>query len=519
MKPQLNSQSLPLIRVAAYIRVSTEQQDQKNSYETQEKYFSSLLEQNPDWISAGLYSDYGISGTYGKKRPGFIRLLRHCAQGRVDRILCKSISRFARNTGDFITALRILKENHVSIFFEKEQLDTQEENGEFILTVLAAIAQEESRSISENITWGLRRGFARGDARNPHIYGYRPGSSGTMDILEPEAAIVQRIYQEISSGATYTEVARHLNMDHIPAPHSIYGMPKEKSQSLTSDKPGKLKHHLEQGWTSEQISRILRLERYTGDVLLQKTFTSDYLTHRIQRNNGELPQYLIREHHPAVISHVLFEEVGRIRQNNQKIYGRKKRSVLPYSGRFVCAECGRFYHTRNRQSHALWFCPTTALNNGLKLCSSEKIYEEQLNHVFYKAIADRFHLSESPGSFITQLQQRLYAIQETDHMERDRSFLKRNPAKCQSILQLEDPKRYWDAVERDYDSRQEAMEWLSKLPPGERGCQAFFQERPETYFRAFVLSVMVHSPYLYTFQWFDGTKSVVKIDSREGQTK
>ena len=219
------------LNVAAYIRVSTDSSDQENSYETQERYFHQLIENNPDWNSIGVYSDYGISGTVKDKRVGFKRLLRHCREGKIDRIVCKSISRFSRNTADFMTALNILHDNNVTILFEKENLDTADPTSDFILTTLAAIAQEESRSISRNINLGNKMRYPRGEVKNMVIYGYRYNGkmvtteSGyqyrDIEIVEEEAKIVRRIFQEVAEGTAYTDVARGLNYDRIPAPETV----------------------------------------------------------------------------------------------------------------------------------------------------------------------------------------------------------------------------------------------------------------------------------------------------------
>ena len=219
------------LRVAAYIRVSSDSSDQKNSYETQDKYFSGLLSKNPEWTSAGVYSDYGISGTDKQHRTGYKRLLRHCREGKLDRIVCKSISRFARNTSDFMTALNTLHDHQVTILFEKEGLDTADPTSDFILTTLAAIAQEESRSISSNIRWGNQKRYPKGQARNYDIYGYRYAKGADafetmedgyqihrVEIVEEEAVIVRRIFQEVEDGERYSDIARRLNYEHIPAP-------------------------------------------------------------------------------------------------------------------------------------------------------------------------------------------------------------------------------------------------------------------------------------------------------------
>ena len=449
------------LRVAAYIRVSTDSSDQENSYETQDRYFTELLTRNPEWIGAGVYSDYGISGTNQQHRTGYKRLLRHCREGKIDRIVCKSISRFARNTSDFMTALNILHDHHVTILFEKEGLDTADPTSDFILTTLAAIAQEESRSISSNIRWGNQKRYPKGQARNYDIYGYRYAEGEDafetmedgyrihrVEIVEAEATIVRRIFQEVEDGERYSDIARRLNYEHIPAPDQ--GKAKRKIRGRTTVKEG-----IETGWTAAMISRMITLERYCGDALLQKTYTPDYLTHKTRKNEGEMPQYLVRDHHPAIISRDQFERVQKIRQGNAARYGNGgKRADRPFSGRLICAHCGRAYNIRNASHYPIWFCPTSALNNGKAVCHAEKIYEEQAVRMFRKAFTDRFHLLSEPvlddvkvadimsgrygeedgpmcgfdqraDSFVEQIRQRLVNIQKMDFMERDRGFLKR----------------------------------------------------------------------------------------------
>lgn len=252
------------LKVAAYIRVSTDTSDQENSYETQERYFSRLLEQNPDWISAGIYSDYGISGTDGEKRTGFRRILRHCREGKIDRVVCKSISRFARNTTDFMVALRTLHDSGATILFEKENLDTADPTSDFILTTLGAIAQEESRSISGNIRWGMQKRFPKGDVRNELLYGYRYNGETVVtesgykykdiEIVEEEAEVVRRIFRMVADGESYPRIAQALNFDHIPPPVSPITRKRKKGA-----KKGQLKSSLEEGWTLNQVSQIAHL--------------------------------------------------------------------------------------------------------------------------------------------------------------------------------------------------------------------------------------------------------------------
>lgn len=269
-----------------------------------------------------------------------------------------------------------------------------------------------------------------------------------MEIVEEEAAIVRRIFQEVEDGKRYSDIARRLNYEHIPAPDQ--GKTKRKIRGRTTVKEG-----IETGWTAAMISRMVTLERYCGDALLQKTYTPDFLTHKSRVNNGEMPQYLVRDHHPAIISREQFERVQKVRQGNATRFGnRGKRTDHPFSGRLICAHCGRAFNIRNASRYPIWFCPTSALNNGKGVCHAEKIYEEQAVRMFRKAFTDRFHLlsepvlddvtaadilsgrygeEESPrchfdqraDSFVDQIRQRLVNIQKMDFMERDRGFLKR----------------------------------------------------------------------------------------------
>ena len=447
-------------RVAAYIRVSTDSSDQENSYEIQERHFNQLLSGNSGWISAGIYSDYGLSGTNGKKRIGFRRLLRHCQEGRIDRVVCKSISRFARNTSDFMSALKIMSDHNVTILFEKEAVDTGEPASAFILTTLGAIAQEESRSISENIRWSMEKRFPRGDVRNQELYGYHYNGkiltteSGyqykDIRIVEEEAAVIRRIFQLVAEGISYKKIARTFNIEGIPAPVSFYSERRKNNAAR-----GQLYSEIEEGWTARHISQIVRRERYAGNVLIQKTYTSDYLTHQIRQNKGEVTQYFVENHHPAIVSRELYEKAQQVVRMNAGWYGRDAdhRRVRGFSGRLICAECGRYYNVRNTRSNPIWYCPSITLNNGRAICHSQKIYEEQLIQMFRKAVGERFHLLVisgmdygkvmdiikgycGPGSemdifldtaadFVAQLLTRLEDIQHLDDIERERSFIKR----------------------------------------------------------------------------------------------
>ena len=257
----------------------------------------------------------------------------------------------------------------------------------------------------------------------------------------------------MAEGTAYTDVARGLNYDRIPAPETVAVKARKKNS-----KKGQLNSDLEEGWTGRIISQMIQRERYTGAVLIQKKYTVDFLNHNIQRNNGELPQYLVKNHHPAIIDEELFETVQEIRRANaaQKEKGVKKGSK-PFSGRILCGECGRFFRVRNSKHYPVWFCPTAEIYNGKRICHTERVYEEQIVRAFRKAIIERFRLSAQPihdnvevadimsgrygeqfegftkeaDDFVPQMIKRLENIQHTDFMERDRAFYKRQIATLQ----------------------------------------------------------------------------------------
>jgi len=271
-------------RVAAYARVSTELNSQQNSYAAQASYYQAYISNRPNWTFAGLYSDRGITGTNYKRRPGFNQMLVDALAGKIDLILTKSISRFARNTVDALTVTRELKANNVEVFFEKENISSMDTTAELIFTIMSSIAQEESRSISENVRWGIQRRMEAGKIVLPYksFLGYDKGPDGLPKINEQEAKIVRRIYSDFLDGATFRGIARTLTEEKILSPRG--------------------KSH----WSPETIRSILSNEKYQGDALLQKTYVADFLTHAVKKNHGERKQYHLKNSHPAIISRATF---------------------------------------------------------------------------------------------------------------------------------------------------------------------------------------------------------------------
>lgn len=259
------------LRVAAYCRVSTEEEEQQSSFETQKLYYTEKITSTPEWEIAGIYADDGISGVHTKKRDGFNQMIQDCKKRKIDLILTKSISRFARNTLDSIQYVRMLKALGIAVIFEKENINTSTMNSEMILTVLSAFAQAESESISQNVARGKRMGFRQGKFPFPYrqILGYRKGSDGKPEIIPEEAEVIRMIFNSYLQGASLQTIKKRLEADGV----------------LTARGNKK--------WSSESVQRILQNEKYCGDVLLQKTFIEDVLTGVSKKNTGQLPQYYI----------------------------------------------------------------------------------------------------------------------------------------------------------------------------------------------------------------------------------
>lgn len=268
-------------RVAAYARVSMESERMQHSLSAQVSYYSALIQKNPEWEYAGVYADYGISGTGTKNRSEFNRMLADCEAGAIDIILTKSIQRFARNTVDLLNTVRHLKELGIEVRFEKENISSLSGDGELMLTILASFAQEESRSISENCKWGIRKRYERGETGGCKIYGYRT-KNGDLVIHEEEATVVRRIFQMFLDGDSCYSIAQKLNAD------------------------GVLSYHRKK-FNGEVICVMLRQEKYTGCTLAQKFYAENHMTHKLAKNKGELPKFFIEGTHPAIISMEVFQ--------------------------------------------------------------------------------------------------------------------------------------------------------------------------------------------------------------------
>jgi DNA invertase Pin-like site-specific DNA recombinase len=347
-------------RVAAYARVSTDTEEQLSSYEAQVDHYTNHIKNNENWHFKGVYTDEGISATSTKNREGFKRMINDALSGKIDLIITKSVSRFARNTVDTLTTVRKLKEKGVEVYFEKENIYTLDSKGELLITIMSSLAQEESRSISENVTWGQRKRFADGKINLPykHFLGYEKGENGLPKIIESEAKIIRLIYRMFLEGKTPSFIAKHLTEQKIPTPAN------------------------RQIWQSSTVESILTNEKYKGDAVLQKTFTVDFLTKKKKINEGEVQQYYIEESHPAIIPPETFDLV---QIEFQKRKGQRKSTAGVFASKVICGECGGFYgskvwHSTSKYRRIIWQCNQKFKNN--EKCSTPHFTEEQLKQAF-----------------------------------------------------------------------------------------------------------------------------------------
>jgi len=345
-------------RTAGYARVSTDSDEQFTSYEAQIDYYTQYIKRHSDWEFVKVYTDEGISATNTKHRDGFNEMIEDALNGKIDLIVTKSVSRFARNTVDSLVTVRKLKEKGIEVFFEKENIYTLDSKGELLITIMSSLAQEESRSISENVTWGQRKRFSDGKVSLPykHFLGYEKGTDGFPKIVPEEAAIVRRIYSDYMSGKTSFTIAKALTDEGIPTPSG-------KKQ-----------------WQSSTIESILTNEKYKGSAVLQKKFTVDFLTKKMKVNEGEVPQYVVEHSHDAIIDPQEWEAV-------QAEFGRRKKLGRQYSGnsvfatKIVCADCGAFFgskvwHSTSKYKRTIWQC-NRKFKNGEK-CSTPHFDEQDL---------------------------------------------------------------------------------------------------------------------------------------------
>lgn len=359
------------LQVAAYCRVSTDQEEQLTSYEAQMAYYTDKIMTNPEWTMAGIFADEGITGTSAKKRPEFLRMIRLCKRGKIDVILTKSISRFARNTVDCLNYIRELKELGIPVIFEKENINTMKADSEIIITMLGGFAQAESESISQNVRWGKRQSFKSGKVtfQYSRIYGYERGEDDKPHVIPGQAEVVKRIFESYLAGMSVANIKKMLEAEGILA---------------AGGKPQ---------WSEGALQYLLRNEKYCGDALLQKTYIENCISKKIKKNNGELPKYLVKDHHEAIIDRPLFElvqaEIAR-RAGKRKVSDKtSKTQQSKYSSRYaltellVCGDCGTAFRrvtwAKRGKKKVVWRC-INRLDYGTRYCKNSPTIEEETVH-------------------------------------------------------------------------------------------------------------------------------------------
>ena len=362
-------------RVAAYCRVSTEKEEQENSLENQIRYYKNKIENTTNWTLVDIFADFGISGMNDKNRLEFQRMIEMCDKGKIDLIVTKSISRFARNTVDCLTYVRKLKANNIGVIFEKEGINTLDAVSETFLTWFSAFAQAESESLSLNVTRGKRMGYKEGKFTFPsNLYGYRKDENNNPQIIPEQASVVRKIYHLYLEGNSIQGICKWLNENNIETPNGA----------------GQ--------WNSSTIDGILKNEKYKGDVLLQKSYTVDYLTKTVKTNKGEVAQYYIENNHEGIVSKEVFDMVQDEIRRRASLYGSKQSakysSKYALTGKVICGECGAAYRrvtwSRNGNTKIVWRC-IERLTNGTKNCKySPTIREEDLYNAVLESI--KIHL-------------------------------------------------------------------------------------------------------------------------------
>lgn len=363
------TQNYRQLRVAAYCRVSTKQDEQLNSYEVQRTHYEERIRTEPKWSLVGIFADKGITGTSMKKRDEFNKMLRLCYKGKIDMIIVKSISRFARNTLDVIKITRKLREINVDVYFEEQGIHSIDPASEFYITIYGSIAQSESENISANVKWGKAQSAKQGNVpfQCKHFLGYTKNTDGEIEIVPEEAEIIREIYEQYLSGESLYGIKCYLEEKEIPTPAGC------------------------SVWRQETIRSILSNEKYKGDAIINKTYVSDCISKRVKVNNGERNKYYIENNHPAIIDAGTFarvqEEIARrsgkpkVKQKGTKTELSRYSSKYALSELLICGECRTPYRrctwTAKGKRKVVWRC-INRLDYGKKYCHHSPSIEESL---------------------------------------------------------------------------------------------------------------------------------------------
>lgn len=442
-------------RVAGYARVSTDHDDQVTSYAAQVDYYTNYIKGRDDWEFVGIYTDEGISATNTRHRDGFNAMVRDALDNKIDLIITKSVSRFARNTVDSLTTVRKLKDKGIEIYFEKENIWTLDAKGELLITIMSSLAQEESRSISENVTWGHRKRFADGKVSLAfsHFLGYDRGADGNLVVNKEQAETVKLIYRLYLSGYTFHSIAKKLTEQKIPTPARC------------------------KIWRPNTVRSILMNEKYKGDALLQKKFTVDFLTKKSKRNEGEVPQYYVQNNHEAIISPQVFDLVQEgIKRRGRG--GKRHSGVSIFSSKIKCGDCGSWYgakvwHSNDKYRRTIYRCNDKFKHH----CKTPHLTEEDIKAVFVKAVNK---LMGNKNEIISNIQLIREQLCDTANLESEQDRLNQDLITLTDMTenciaenarvsqdQTEYQKRYNSLVRR-YDKTKEQYEAVTTKIQGRR---------------------------------------------------
>lgn len=386
-------------RVAAYCRVSTDHEDQINSFDSQQRYFMDYIHRNPDWVLEGVYADEGLSGTSTNKRVQFNRMIESARKGNLDLIITKEVSRFARNTVDTLAYTRELRRLGVGVIFLLDNINTMEQDGELRLTLMSSIAQEESRKTSERVKWGQTRQMEQGVVFGSSLLGYDV-KNGRIEINQQGAEIVKRIFHQYlyERKGSYT-IARELNSDCIPSSRGNYN------------------------WSASTILKILKNEKYCGDLIQKKTYTTDFLSHKKKINRGEVPQVILRNHHTPIISRTEWEQVQKeILRRSGTVHTSGRGTFYPLSGKLKCGLCGSPMLARKKYTsygtYIVWRCSNAVLH-GATACQLRRQLRNETALDILKQTIQKLQIDES--SILLDL---LCSIK--DNRQDSRSYTERN---------------------------------------------------------------------------------------------
>lgn len=491
------------LKVASYCRVSSEEELQLGSLENQIIHYTNYIRANPDWQYAGVYSDKGKSGTDMSKRIGFNRMIRNAMNGEIDMIICKSISRFARNVLDTLDIVRQLTEKGIYVVFEKEKLSTKDMTSTLLIKILATFAEEESRSTSENIEWALGKRFERGDVMAGQLFGYEVNKDKEWVIIEKEAMIVREAYALFLTGNKMTEIARHF----------IRMRYKKRSGEID--------------WVNSNIRSMLTNEKYDGDVLSRKTCTLNFRTHKTVVNQGFKPKYYIEDHHEGIVSKADYEKVQEIIQNNKSEFNRQEYARSAFTSRVLCPYCGKNFHRFDKNvEKTTWRCSSN-LKSEL-LCKASPIDEDQIEKLLKEGFEKRYNMNQraNDGLLIKRLTKELSTAEAV--REREQNLLRVELEKCliaenKAILQnihtkelkekrqeieneIATKAKLWEDFDKDYEFREASLKRLKELMGSDKAINKILDI---SFMRAWVIHIKVESPFLFTIKWIDGEEMAV----------